>query len=156
MKTKTIYIIAGGVLTAVTGYFVFDLVNANQRKKKLEGSGQRRVGSLSDDEISSMGKKEGKDSYPLKVGSTGANVYVLQEALNSLGRDIEVDGIFGEETYNAVNDTPYGFGLLNFTCGIGYACSVTYNNWKDIIEKARKGGFNENASWTNAKRTWIV
>lgn len=158
MKNKTLYYVVGGVLTAITGYFVFDLVKGNQTRQNLKSAQKQKVGenSLAPNELSSTGRKEGKDSYPLKVGSTGANVWVLQEALNKLGQGITVDGVFGQETYNAVQNVPNGFGLLNFTCGIGYACKVTYDNWNDIIAKARLKGFEENASWTRAKRKWIV
>lgn len=38
----------------------------------------------------------------LRRGSHGEDVEALQEGLNRLGFELEVDGSFGEKTYNAV------------------------------------------------------
>ena len=55
---------------------------------------------------------------PLRVGSTGPNVVVLQVALNRIGQNYpaipkipEVDGIFGSRTEAAVRSTQQIFGL---------------------------------------------
>ena len=38
----------------------------------------------------------------LRIGSTGAEVKELQELLNLAGASLNVDGVFGNDTYNAV------------------------------------------------------
>jgi peptidoglycan hydrolase-like protein with peptidoglycan-binding domain len=40
----------------------------------------------------------------LERGSTGEVVEALQEALNAIGYDLDVDGIFGHDTQVAVRD----------------------------------------------------
>ncbi len=40
--------------------------------------------------------------YPLKIGSRGANVSALQQALSDLGASLQIDGIFGTITQGAL------------------------------------------------------
>ncbi len=49
-------------------------------------------------------KSRRSDVVYLEHGATGSNVRALQQALVNAGYDISVDGIFGDDTYNAVCD----------------------------------------------------
>ncbi len=56
-------------------------------------------------------KSRPPDVVYLEHGSTGSNVRALQQALVNAGYDISVDGIFGDDTYNAVCDLQSNNGL---------------------------------------------
>lgn len=56
-------------------------------------------------------KSRRSDVVYLEHGSTGSNVRALQQALVNAGYDISVDGIFGDDTYNAVCDLQSNNGL---------------------------------------------
>ena len=158
-KKNAIYV-GAGLATALVGYFVYDLLMTKRDQKKFATSGQQNIGkpdtSLGIDEISSSSTQPSNDSYPIGVGQYGAKVWVLQEALNKLDANITVDGKFGQNTYNAVNDVSFGFGAGNILCGINYGCKVSYDNWQRIINKAVENGFDVNQAWTNAKKKWQV
>lgn len=159
LNKKTFIYIGAGLITVIIGYFAFDLIKTNKEAKKFKTSGQKKIDkntSLSIDEISSNQAQASNDSYPLKIGSYGAKVFVLQMALNKLGQSLIADGKFGQKTYKAINEITFGFGYGNILCGIDYRCKVTYNNWQNIIEKAEDKGFDQNQSWTNAKKVWKV
>lgn len=159
LKNKTFIYVGAGFVLSIIGYFAYDLIKSNQEAKKFKASGQKKVDkdtSLGIDEISSIGAQASNDSYPLKVGSYGAKVFVLQQALNELGQSAVVDGKFGQKTYKAVNAITFGFGYGNILCGLDYGCGVSYDNWNNIIKKAEEKGFNQNQSWTNAKKVWTV
>ncbi|MGW3208720.1 peptidoglycan-binding domain-containing protein [Streptomyces sp. NPDC001135] len=60
----------------------------------------------------------------LQVGNTGDCVRELQSELNSLGANIDVDGIFGPDTHNALVRFQSNFGMQP----TGVADSVTRHN----------------------------
>ena len=162
LNKKSALYIGGGILTIVIGYFLYDLIKGNKEAKQYgtiqdqNTNPNKTTTSLTIDEISSNATKQSNDTYPLKIGSYGSKVYVLQDALNTLGASIIVDGRFGQNTYKAVNKISGGFGVANILCKLDYGCSVSYENWNNIITKAEAKGFNTNASWTAAKKTWKV
>ena len=74
--------------------------------KGLTGQVANRVPQLSDNWISRLKaecKKQGFSNYPtVKEGAKGNITRLVQERLNSVGFNISVDGIFGEDTKKAV------------------------------------------------------
>lgn len=163
LNKKTLIYAGAGLGTVLIGYFIWDLLKINADKNKYSQQSQKETGGTSvkkDDlaanESSSGTAQSSNDAYPLKIGSYGAKVFVLQEALNKLGAGLTIDGKFGQNTYNAVQDVDFGFGLGNMLCGIDYGCSVSYSNWEKIVNKAKEKGFDVNVSWTRAKAKWKV
>ena len=156
---KTFIIIGAGIATTLIGYYVYDLLRTKSAIKKLDTVGSQKTVSnntIAVGETTSNQAQESNDGYPLKIGSYGAKVYVLQDALNKLGSKLTLDGKFGQSTYKAVNSITFGFGLGNVLCGLDYGCTLTFDNWNSIIKKAEEKGFNTNASWTSAKKLWKV
>lgn len=49
----------------------------------------------------------------LKKGMSGADVKLLQEALNSIGYELDVDGVYGDKTANAVLSFKKAHGIEN-------------------------------------------
>lgn len=156
VNKKTLIYVGAGLGTALIGYFIFDLVRTNSQAKKFKSQTPREstAGNVGSNETGSNFASPSNDKYPLKVGMYGAKVWVLQEALNKLGQNITVDGKFGQQTYSAVQSISNGFGGLNFLCGFDYGCTVTYNNWENIVNKAKEKGLDVNQAWTNAKKKW--
>lgn len=165
INKKTLMWVGAGLATTIIGYFIIDLLktkrdairySAPQDKKVDDKKVDDKKVKLGDNEIGSNKAQPSSDAYPLKIGSYGAKVHVLQQALNKLGAGLTVDGKFGQQTHKAVYNVPYGFGGLNLMCGVGYNCEVTYNNWQNIIKKAQDQGLNLDQAWTNAKTKWQV
>ena len=72
--------------------------------------------------------------YPLvKLGSRNTYVMILQDALNNMGRSLSIDGIFGNNTKNAVINFQRYYGLT--PDGI-----VGCNTWKKIVSIANGMG----------------
>jgi hypothetical protein len=155
-RKKPIIIAGAGIATVLIAYYVYDLLKTQSEIKKLDDPKPKPLpkSTAGQDEIISMEAQASNDAYPLKVGSYGAKVYVLQDALNKLGAGLTVDGKFGQKTYTAVTNITAGFGALNILCKLDYGCTLTYDNWTAIIKKAEEKGFNINVSWTSAKKIW--
>ena len=163
INKKTAIYVGAGLATALIGYFIFDLLKTKADQKKFGSLGSKNNGgssgtngSVGAGEVSSASAQPSNDSYPFGVGSYGAKVWVLQEALNELDANLVVDGKFGQKSYKAVNSVSFGFGAGNILCGIDYGCKVSYNNWQNIVDKATESGFDVNQAWTNAKKKWKV
>ena len=164
LNKKTFIYVGAGLATALVGYFAYDLLKTKSDQRKFSTSGNKSTGnnsgttgaSLGLGETSSASAEDSNDAYPIGVGQYGAKVWVLQEALKKLGQNITVDGKFGQNTYKAVNAISFGFGGGNILCGMNYGCKVSYNNWENIINKAKEKGFDVNQAWTNAKKKWKV
>jgi hypothetical protein len=159
MKKPIIYGVAG-LGTVIIGYFIYDLLKSKSDAKKYTAdlttpSNSSTKVPLTTGDISSNAAQPSNDAYPLKVGSYGAKVFVLQEALNKLGASLNPDGKFGNMTYDAIKALPFGFGTLNIMC-FDYGCMVDYGNWDAIIKKAEAKGFDTSSSWTRAKKLWTV
>ncbi|MHA1988427.1 MAG: peptidoglycan-binding domain-containing protein [Promethearchaeota archaeon] len=77
------------------------------------------VGTADESEYSAKSRMEGA-SFPLKVGSKGKKVAILQAMLNEVeGQSLTVDGSFG-------NDTRYALLKSGFLkCGVAKYCEVS-------------------------------
>ncbi len=72
--------------------------------------------------------------YPLiKSGSKNTYVLILQDALNNMGRTLDIDGIFGTKTKNAVINFQKYYGLA--VDGI-----VGCNTWRKLVSIANGMG----------------
>jgi len=87
-----------GIVGPATWQFLTDLVNGNQNQTGTSSEPKQSTssGSSSKPGVSTSGRPE------LSYGDTGEHVTALQQALNAQGADLEVDGIFGSDTYQAV------------------------------------------------------
>jgi hypothetical protein len=96
------------------GYLVYD----KMKKKKLSEQNQLPFDKTSDTIIinnslpvySSMTSRlvsSGTDSFPLKKGSRGSRVTMLQQALSKTTPSILIDGIFGSQTAGALKIAGY-------------------------------------------------
>jgi hypothetical protein len=97
------------------GYFVLD------RLKKKKTSGQNQLPTENDSEtiiinntlptsfssFSSRMLSSSSDSFPLKRGSRGSRVKILQQALSKSSPDILIDGQFGYQTASALKAAGY-------------------------------------------------
>jgi len=152
---KTIYIVGGSVIGIVLAYLGYDLYRTNKSKNeaienKTDG-GADEDGGLPDGQESSKEKKQSRDSFPLKVGSYGFKVFLLQSALNKIGSDLTVDGKFGQKTYDALLDTKQ----LNYFCNIGQFCGVDRAQYLKILSNAKEGGWNQANIELLSKEKWI-
>ena len=81
--------------------------------------------------------------YPLvKVGSKNNYVMILQDALNNMGRPLSIDGIFGNNTKNAVIKFQRYYGLK--ADGI-----VGCNTWRKIASIANGMGVSAYTKYYN-------
>ena len=72
----------------------------------------------------------------LRQGSEGEDVEQLQRDLKSLGWDLEVDGVFGQDTLNAVREFQSDHGLsADGVCG-----QNTWGAIADAVEAKQNGG----------------
>lgn len=142
MNKKTIIITLSTVALIGAGVG-FGLYLRNRNKKKDEdqermdyGSTEKEiektgggVGVVDESEYSSTKKIQG-DTVPLKIGSKGRKVAMLQAILNHYyGQNISVDGIFGNETRFALLKN--GFP----SCTIAKTCEVDVFEFNKFLKK---------------------
>lgn len=161
MNKKNLYTIAGGLFGITMGVFAFKIYRAYQDKKKSNlasttFSEEQNTNTLINGNTQpSIGAKESKDSLPLKVGSFGYKVSLLQSALNKLGASLTVDGKFGEETYNAIGK----HGRLEwydwtYACNVGYWCELSQKRYNEILSNATKKGWSKEQAKVEANLNW--
>ena len=116
---------ADGIVGKSTWYAIRRIYNAVKRLSELYSEGI------------TITEAERLFPYPLKLGDRGQPVSIIQYYLTFLSRfnntlpDLTVDGIFGEETENAVRTFQSEHGLS--TDGI-----VGNTTWNSILEEYRK------------------
>jgi hypothetical protein len=152
---KTIYIVGGSAMGIVLAYFGYDLYRTNKSKNeaianKIDAP-TNQDGTLLDGQESSKAKKQSRDSFPLKVGSYGFKVFLLQSALNKLGSALTVDGKFGQKTYDALSDTKQ----WGYVCNIGQFCGVDKTKYLKILSNAKQDGWNQANVELLSKEKWI-
>jgi hypothetical protein len=99
-------------------------------EEEIEKSGGG-VGAVDDSEYASNKQMKGSD-MPLKIGSKGRRVAMLQALLNHYeGRDITVDGAFGNETRWALLKS--GFPM----CSIANQCEVNAVDFVELLKKTK-------------------
>jgi len=161
-KNKNLIFIGGGLLTVLIGYFAYDIVR-NLRKKadaktneletkntenlSSDGTGVGREGSNS--------AKTSNDQFPLKVGSYGFKVSMLQSALKNLGASIIIDGKFGSKTYDAIG----AVGELSYftwtaPCSFAYNCGLDDDEYSQILNNAKRVGWIEEEAFSKTKENW--
>lgn len=159
MKKQTLYIIGGSLFGITMGYFAFKIYQANRDKKNaIEGvtiENEGVEGTIDQNTQSSVGAKESRDSFPLKVGSYGYRVSLLQSALNKLGASLTVDGKMGAKTYDAVGEHG-GLGWTDWTyaCEVGYWCDMTKERYNEILKNASKEGWSKEQAEGVASADW--
>jgi len=157
MKEKTLYIIGGTIGGLVLTYFGYNLWKANKNKQLAE-RGERletgsTTGSTDSNTQSSDERKESRDSFPLKVGSYGYRVSLLQSALNKLGASLTVDGKMGAKTYDAIGE----HGRLSWydwtSLGLYYN-KLDKEEYKEILQNATNEGWSKEQAEGVAGETW--
>ena len=159
MKKQTLYIIGGSLFGITIGYFAFKIYRANRDKKNaIEGvtiENDAIEGIIDENTQSSVGAKESRDSFPLKVGSYGYRVSLLQSALNKLGASLTVDGKFGAKTYDAIGEHGgLGWTTWNIGCEVGYWCKLEKGNYLEILSYASSEGWSKEQAEGVASADW--
>ena len=103
-----ITLVIGGA--AITGYLAWKYILVPSAAKPTAGAGKTTATppppSYTVTNSGGGGNTSSGSGYasgfPLKIGSSGANVKTLQGALNDLGSSLTVDGQFGVNTQNAL------------------------------------------------------
>jgi len=158
---KTLYIIGGTVGGLALTYFVFSLLRANKNKILAEKGTSINTGSTTggtdSNTQSSDERKESRDSFPMRAGSFGYKVSLLQSALNKLGASLTVDGKYGQKTYDAVGE----FGELpwyqwNAVCNLQIVemCYLSKDDYLDILAEATKQGWKKEQAKGIAEEKW--
>jgi len=144
MNKKTIIITASSIalLGAGIGLFLYFKNKENKRESAQEEKeyGATKdvidevggaVGSVDESEYSAKTLMEGA-SFPLKVGSKGKKVAILQAMLNEVeGQKLTIDGVFG-------NDTRYALLKSGFLkCGVATYCEVTSFAFGELANKIK-------------------
>lgn len=162
MDTKKIIIIASSVLLVGAGIGAFMYFKGKRKESEEEVSdlGETKkviddlgggVSSPSEDEYSEKQKVKGS-SYPLKVGSKGRRVALLQAILQYNGADIGIDGAFGNETRYALLKE----GFPN--CSIAKYCNISKTEYGALVVEIQnkedfKNQFNINNN-LSMKKVW--
>ena len=164
MKTKNIIILTSSIFLLGAGVGTFFYF---RNKKKLEestneeeeyGETEKHIDELggsvanpSEEEYSEKQKVSGSN-YPLKIGSKGRKVAVLQSALKYDGANISIDGSFGNQTRFALLKS--GFA----SCVVASSCSVSKIDFgkmlgeiKDLDRFKKQYNINNN---TSMKKVW--
>lgn len=157
MKQKTLYTIGGSIVGLTLVYFGYQVWLANKEKQDAEkGSsvrkGSQEGGSVGTGQQASQEPKPSNDSFPLKVGSYGYKVFMLQSALNKLGASLDIDGKFGTKTYEAILDHTDEW---NFTCRVGSLCGLDKDEFDNILKNAEKEGWQEQLTTVQAGKNWL-
>jgi len=157
MKEKTLYIIGGTIGGLVLTYFGYNLWKANKNKQLAE-RGERletgsTTGSTDSNTQSSDERKESRDSFPLKVGSYGYRVSLLQSALNKLGASLTVDGKMGAKTYDAIGEHG-GLSWYDWTSLGLYYNKLDKEEYKEILQNATNEGWSKEQAEGVAGETW--
>jgi len=142
MNKKAIIITVSSLLLLGAGVGVFLYFNNKSKDKKdkedkeeedfgatkdvIEGLG----GGVSDPDASEYSTKMKMvgSGYPLKIGSKGRRVALLQALLNYNGADISVDGALGNQTRTAL----FKDGFLK--CSIAKFCEVTKVEYGEMVK----------------------
>ena len=154
---KTLYIVGGTLGGLVLTYFGYSIWKANKNKNLAE-KGQRletgsTTGSTDDNTQSSDERKESRDSLPMKVGSYGYKVSLLQSALNKLGASLTVDGKFGNATFDAIGENG-GLSWYSWTPLGLYWEELDKEEYDEILENATKQGWKKEQAKGIASETW--
>lgn len=159
MNQKTIYIIGGSVLAITLTYFGVKIYQANKDKKSAEleeqdlsNDNDEKNGVLGAGQQGSQSPKKSNNSFPMKVGSYGNRVMILQSALNNLGASLTVDGKFGQNTYKAISDYSGEWGRL---CRIGFSCGLTKDEYDAVLKKAEINDWDEGKAKILADKNWL-
>jgi len=157
MNRKTLYTIGGGIFGVVMGVFAYKLYKANRDKQQAQegvsfDTGDE-YGGLDDNTQSSVGAKESRDSFPLKVGSYGYRVSLLQSALNKLGASLSVDGKMGAKTYDAIGEHG-GLSWFDWTSLGLYYNKLDKEEYKEILENATNEGWSKEQAEGVASADW--
>jgi len=157
MKKQTLYIIGGSLFGITMGYFAFKIYRANRDKKNaIEGvtiENEAVEGTIDENTQSSVGAKESRDSFPLKVGSYGYRVSLLQSALNKLGASLTVDGKMGAKTYDAIGEHG-GLSWFDWASLGLYYNKLGKDEYKEILQNATNEGWSKEQAEGVASADW--
>ena len=138
MNNKTIYLIIGGVVTAVGGYFLYKRITRPIETFGEVETSNKGGGSSSSTSTSTSTSTTNNDGLPLKRGSKGEKVKQLQRFLVAEGYSIGafgilsdgVDGDFGRMTEKAVksNQEPFATFKSMYPTAIEGQVSLEFYN----------------------------
>lgn len=161
MKEKTLYIIGGTLGGLVLTYFGYSLWKAN-KNKELAKRGEiidtgDKTGTNDENTQSSDEPKESRDSFPMRAGTFGYKVSLLQSALNKLGASLTVDGKYGQKTYDAIGEHgELSWFQWNNLCDFQAIeiCYLSKENYDEILAEATKQGWKKEQAKGIAGETW--
>lgn len=124
MKLTKEYKIAIASSIVVVGVVTYILINRAKKKKQIETIEAILSGSVKDPNATNVGQKiipTTSDSFkklpdgvfPIKFGDKSKKVYSVQQALNrKYGTSIDLDGIYGDATFQVMCDKVWNSSLF--------------------------------------------
>lgn len=140
MERKTMIIV--GIVTAVVvagGITLYVVINKKKKEEGGKGGNSNKGGGDTGEQVTEGGEgtigsneKLPSSNFPLKLGSRGRKVLMVQQALKLAGENITVDGRFGDETARK----QYAWCLKPSLQGDTDACQVSQTEFNTMMTKA--------------------
>lgn len=107
----------------VTGVVTYILINRSKKKKQILEiekilSGEKRDPNAPSGQLvlttTQIAQLPSKGGFPFKIGNKHQKIAGIQQLLNKkFGSNIDVDGVYGESTYQSMCKNVWSVGILN-------------------------------------------
>jgi hypothetical protein len=154
-NTKIALYIIGGLTLSVGGFLFYDKLKSNKKDGNVnEGGDETNTGGENNTNVDNTIVGDGSNfipKFPLRDGSQGMTVYIVQSALIKLGQDITLNGVWDEKTYDGIYATDSWIFGFNTICNIGKSCPFVKSNYDKLLQSAYLKGFDYNKAVLEAK-----